>query len=84
MDGNAPINAGARDPTDISAHNSPTIARNPTNDANLAVANRIDSPRFSCALNVSYDDGGHLVADSDPDPPWRGAQVLRPGRRLRG
>ena len=69
LDGNAPINPGARDPIDISAHNSPTVARNPANGANLVVANRIDSPRFSCALHVSYDGGGHWSQVPIPVPP---------------
>ncbi len=42
---------------DISANNSPSIARNPTRRGNLAVANRVDTPRFSCALHVSFDNG---------------------------
>jgi len=56
-DGDAPINEGARDTGDISANNSPTIARNPRRPENLAVVNRIDTPRFSCALHVSFDGG---------------------------
>ena len=55
--GDAPVNEGARDSGDISANNSPTLARNPRRRANLAVVNRIDSPRFSCALHVSFDGG---------------------------
>jgi hypothetical protein len=53
----APVNEGARDPGDISANNSPTLARNPRTRENLAVVNRIDTPRFSCALHVSFDGG---------------------------
>jgi len=53
----SPVSAGARDLGEIDANNSPTLARNPTRHANLAVANRIDTPRFSCALNVSFDGG---------------------------
>ncbi len=55
--GDAPVNAGAGDLGDISAHNSPAVAANPVNRSNLAVANRIDSPQFSCALHVSLDGG---------------------------
>jgi len=55
--GDAPVNEGARDPGDISANNSPTLARNPRRRENLAVVNRIDTPRFSCALHVSFDGG---------------------------
>ena len=56
-DGDAPVNQGARSTGDISANNSPTLARNPTRRENLAVVNRIDTPRFSCALHVSLDGG---------------------------
>ena len=54
---NRPINAGATDPLDSEAHNSPTLARNPVDLSNLVVVNRIDTPRFSCALHVSHDGG---------------------------
>lgn len=54
---NAPVNAGAADPRDITAHNSPSIARSPLREGTLAVANRIDTPRFSCALHLSSDAG---------------------------
>ncbi|MBA3300385.1 MAG: exo-alpha-sialidase [Thermoleophilaceae bacterium] len=54
---NAPVNAGADDQLDISAHNSPTLVRNPANHSELAVANRIDTPRYSCALHLSTDAG---------------------------
>ncbi|MGH2744800.1 MAG: sialidase family protein [Gammaproteobacteria bacterium] len=54
---NLPVNGGAPDPADISAHNSPALSRNPRNPRNLVVANRIDSPRFACALHVSLDGG---------------------------
>ena len=56
--GDGAVSAGARDMGVIDANNSPTLARNPTRRANLAVTNRIDTPRFSCALNVSFDGGG--------------------------
>ena len=69
MAGNLPVNPGASVATDISAHNSPTLARNPKNRANLAVANRIDTPRFSCALQVSFDAGGHWTQVAVPAPP---------------
>ena len=56
-DGNRPVSARAFDRTDISANNSPTLVRSPVDERELAVSNRIDSPRFSCALQVSRDDG---------------------------
>src|SRR5688572_30737161 len=37
----APVNASARSPDDLSAHNSPTLVRNPVRHANLAVSSRI-------------------------------------------
>lgn len=54
---NLPVNGGASDPSDISANNSPALVRNPRNAANLVAANRIDSPRYACALHVSLDGG---------------------------
>lgn len=53
----APVNAGAGDPTDLTANNSPSLVRNPRRPANLVVVNRVDSPRFSCAAHVSFDGG---------------------------
>jgi hypothetical protein len=64
----APVNAGARVPADINAHNSPTLVANPTNASNLVVANKIDSPRFSCALHVSFDGGVHWNQTPIPLP----------------
>lgn len=55
---NRPVNVGATEARDISANNSPALARNPIDPANLVVANRIDLPSFSCALNVSFNGGG--------------------------
>jgi len=66
--GNLPVNTGATDPRDISAHNSPTLVRNPVDGTNLAVANRIDSPAFSCALHVSRDGGGSWAQTPLPVP----------------
>ncbi len=65
---NAPINAGARVPGDISAHNSPSLVSNPRNVENLVIANKIDSPRFSCALQVSFDGGVHWTQTPIPLP----------------
>lgn len=55
--GNAPLNAGAVDSLAISAQNSPALVANPRNPANLVVASRVDTPRFSCALHTSSDGG---------------------------
>jgi hypothetical protein len=55
--GDRPVNVGADDQSDISAHNSPTLARNPRDAQNLVATSRIDSPDFSCALHRSVDGG---------------------------
>lgn len=64
----APLSAGARDPGDISAYNSPTLVRNPRRRGNLAVASRIDTPFFSCALDVSFDNGRSWTQTAVPAP----------------
>ncbi len=63
-----PVNTGAGDPGDISAHNSPALARNPAMAGNLAVASRIDTPRFSCALHASFDGGARWSPVRVPIP----------------
>jgi hypothetical protein len=63
-----PVNRGAVDPTDIDAHNSPTVVRSPTDPATLALANRIDTPRYSCALHVSTDGGATWTQRPLPAP----------------
>lgn len=64
----APVNAGARATADINAHNSPSLVSNPQNAGNLVIANKIDSPRFSCALHVSFDGGVHWSQTPIPLP----------------
>lgn len=66
---NRPIGAGAADPTDNSAHNSPTLVSNPADPANLAVVNRVDLPRFACALHTSSDSGQTWAVRAVPVPP---------------
>jgi hypothetical protein len=66
--GNFPVNAGAGNRLDISAHNSPTLARNPVDGSNLAVADRIDEPSYSCALHVSVDGGASWRQEPIPAP----------------
>ena len=61
-----PVNPGASDQGDISANNSPTLARNPRRPQNLAVVNRIDSPDYSCALQFSTDGGEHWAGTKVP------------------
>src|SRR5215210_7760101 len=65
---NLPVNEGARNGLDLSAHNSPSLVRNPVNATNLVAANRVDSPRYSCALHVSFDGGGHWNQTAIPAP----------------
>lgn len=65
---NAPINAGATEPTDIRSNNSPTVVRNPTSEGNLVVANRIDTPEYGCALHVSLDGGAEWADTPLPLP----------------
>jgi hypothetical protein len=63
-----PVNASALRPGDISAHNSPTLVRNPVRPSSLAVSSRIDTPNFSCALHVSHDGGASWTQTSIPLP----------------
>jgi len=78
VDGDAPVNEGAGDPGDISANNSPSLARNPRSPDNLAVANRIDSPDFSCALHVSSDGGEDWTRVSIETPKGGGPKCFAP------
>lgn len=66
--GNLPINEGAQLKTDINAHNSPTLVRNPRAADNLVVVNRIDTPRFSCGLHTSSDGGARWQDQELPFP----------------
>lgn len=75
-DGNLPVNEGAVDRRDISAHNSPTLVQNPMNPENLVVVNRIDTPIFSCGLQLSPDGGaswreGRLPFPAEEELPER-------------
>ncbi len=55
--GDAPVGGGALDRTDIRSNNSPTLARNPARAGNVALTNRVDTPRYECVLQVSFDGG---------------------------
>jgi len=68
LGGNLAINDGASNPLDLSANNSPALVRNPVDQNNLVAANRIDSPNYSCALNVSFDGGGRWTQTPIPAP----------------
>ena len=65
---NLAINDGASNPLDLSANNSPALVRNPREAGNLVVANRIDSPAYSCSLHVSFDGGGRWTQTPIPAP----------------
>ncbi len=73
-----PVNVGARSRDDISAHNSPTLVRNPARADNLAVSSRIDTPEFSCALHVSLDGGGTWTRTTIPEPAGEGGKCFNP------
>jgi hypothetical protein len=64
----APVNEGALDLADISANNSPTLVRSPRDARRVVVANRIDSPRYSCALHASSDGGASWTQTPVPAP----------------
>ncbi len=74
----APVNVGADKPGDISAHNSPTLVRNPTQSDNLAVSSRIDTPFFSCALHFSLDGGKSWSLTGVPAPEGEEAKCFAP------
>ena len=54
---NVAVNESAADPEELSAHNSPTLARDPGDPESLALASRIDGAPFGCELNTSGDGG---------------------------
>lgn len=65
---NAAVAAGAEDPRNIGANNSPTVVANPRNADNLVLVNRVDTPRFSCALHASFDGGATWTPAKVPFP----------------
>ncbi len=59
VDPNLPVTA-----TDLAlpeANNSPVLAEDPTNPRFVALASRLDSPDFGCALHLSGDGGRYWV-----------------------
>jgi hypothetical protein len=75
---NAPVDPGATNPADISAHNSPTIVRDPARPSNLAVSSRIDTPFFSCSLDVSHNAGATWSQTPIPAPKGEQAKCYAP------
>lgn len=59
---------GVNPPAHIEAHNSPSMARNPTNPDNVVIAKRLDRPEFSAALHWSVDGGEVWGTTSLPLP----------------
>ena len=74
----APVNPGATNPADVSAHNSPTIVSDPVRPSNLVVSSRIDTPFFSCSLDVSHDGGATWSQTPIPAPKGEQAKCYAP------
>jgi hypothetical protein len=52
----------------IEAHNTPSLAVDPSNGRHLVLAERIDRPRFGCRVHVSSDGGATWTVSSVPLP----------------
>ncbi|HUR24217.1 MAG TPA: sialidase family protein [Acidimicrobiales bacterium] len=65
---NVPVDPAAADLRDLRANNSPSLARNPARPTNLALVNRVDMPRFSCAFHVSANGGSSWIPRTIPFP----------------
>ena len=52
----------------INAHNSPSVAVDPSRPAVVALADRIDTPRFSCSVSVSTNGGDSWRQLTLPSP----------------
>lgn len=63
-----PDRAVTVDRVSIDAHSSPTIVRDPNDMDRLAVADKVDRPRFSAAVHVSDDGGSTWVEAPFPTP----------------
>ena len=75
---NIPINEGARNALDLSAHNSPNIVRNPRAEDNLVLANRIDAPTYSCSIATSVDGGASWNPTVIPAPSRNSGKCYAP------
>lgn len=67
--GPAPVSAGATDPMDISANNSPALAADPTTPERMALVHRVDLPRYGCGIHLSTDGGVTWTPTTVPMPP---------------
>jgi hypothetical protein len=70
--------SSAENPGDIRAYNSPTLVQNPVRPANLAVSSRIDTPFYSCALDVTDNGGASWSQTPIPAPPGQEAKCFAP------
>jgi hypothetical protein len=59
---------GVNPASHIKAHNSPSLARNPTNSDNVVVAARVDRPEFDAAVHWSVDGGATWGTTALPLP----------------
>ncbi len=75
---NRPVDAAAQDRTDSDAYNSPSLRRDPTDPANLALTSRIDGPTPSCSLQTSADGGVTWGHTSVPLPEVGGVGCFAP------
>ncbi|MGH2839876.1 MAG: sialidase family protein [Solirubrobacteraceae bacterium] len=75
---NLAINDGASNPRDLSANNSPTLVRNPVEQGNLVMVNRVDSPSYSCSVHVSFDGGGRWTQTPVPAPSRTAGKCFAP------
>lgn len=74
----ATVNPSAHIPGNIDALNSPSLVQNPANSANLAVSSRIDTPFFSCALDVTFNSGATWSQTAIPAPKGEQAKCFAP------
>ncbi len=75
LGGNRPINASATNVESTATNNSPSLARNPLNPANVVVANRVDAPSYTCSFHVSFDGG---ISWTEVPIPFPAAEQLPP------
>lgn len=55
--GNLPVDPGGSDKGSVAAYNSPAVRANPRNGNDLVVAERVDTPQTTCAVQTSTDGG---------------------------